>query len=213
MFCPSPTCMKTAGIGCRQVGKKRACLDSSCRFYPRLPSKQKRSSRLASLSLGNSVLGPEDAYFSLHQPCEDPKPLAQPLSDRNARQLGTRLCTAPSSAPSITTAEPYIDLYENYYKSLLWKWVHIKRKVNSSAEPLNHKFLPRAYFHSPCKNRGINGKSDTTLTPAALGAAAEFKMVTECFLHLHHKASCLENHTWQGHCRLLPSFFHDKLLF
>lgn len=73
--------------------------------------------------------------------------------------------------------------------------MRIKRKVNSSAELLNHKFLPQACFHSPCKNRGINGKSDTALTPAVLGVAAELKMVPECFLHLHHKASCLENHT------------------
>jgi len=71
----------------------------------------------------------------------------------------------------------------------------IKRKVNSSAEPLNHKFLPRAHFYSPCKNRGINGKSDAALTPAALGVVAEFKVVTEYFLHLLRKASCLKNRT------------------
>lgn len=118
-----------------------------------------------------------------------------------------------SPAPSFTTPELYIDLYENYYKSPLWKWMHIKRKVNSSAEPLNHKFLPRAHFYSPCKNRGINGNSDTALTPAALGVVAEFKMVTEYFLRLLHKAACLKNSTWHSHCRLLHSFFLDKLLF
>lgn len=73
--------------------------------------------------------------------------------------------------------------------------MRIERKVNSSAELLNHKVLPQAYFHSPCKTRGINGKSDTALTPAVPGVAAEFKMVPESFLHLHHNASCSESHT------------------
>jgi len=88
----------------------------------------------------------------------------------------------------------------------------IKRKVNSSAELLNHKFLPRAHFYSPCKNRGIHGKSDTALTPAALGVVAELKMVTEYFLHPLCKALYLKNCTRCSHCRLLNSFFLDKLL-
>lgn len=71
--------------------------------------------------------------------------------------------------------------------------MHIKRKVNSSAEQLNHKFLPRAYFYSPCKNRGTDGKSDAALTPAALGVVAKLKMVTEYFLHLLHEALRLKN--------------------
>lgn len=121
---------------------------------------------------------------------------------------------SPSSpAPSFTIPGLYIDLYKNYYKSPLWKLMCIKRKVNSSAEPLNHKFLPQALFYSPCKNRGINGKSDAVLTPAALGVAADFKMVTKHFLPPLCKASCLKNSTWHSHCRLLHSFFLDKLLF
>lgn len=161
----------------------------------------------AAVSVALGMLSP--AYTSHPKtPSLLPSPTAAPGSGARA------FVSPPSPAPSPSTPELYIDLYKNYYKWPFWKWMCIKRKVNSSAEPLNHKFLPQAHFYSPCENRSINGKSDTALTPAALGVVAECKVVTGFFfLRLLCKALSPKNHARHLHCRLLHSCFPDKWLF